>query len=46
MDGVAALVTDFQGDVLTVIGGLTAVVLGIPLAFKGWTLGKRVIGKI
>lgn len=46
MDGVAALVTEFQGDALAVIGSLTAVVLGIPLAFKGWALGKRVIGKI
>ncbi|MCL4368069.1 MAG: hypothetical protein M1337_02685 [Actinobacteria bacterium] len=46
MDGVLTLVSGLQTDAVALIAGATALILGIPIAFKGIQLGKRVISKV
>lgn len=45
MEAVTAALTELSGDALPVIAASTALILGIPVAFKAIAIGKRVISK-
>ena len=46
MEAVTPLLTEFRTEALAVIAGAAVVYFGIPIAFKGIQLGRKVISKV